>query len=93
VADGLFEFTVTSPYMAIDNSLEPPCRSSSMRAIQKGEWWALTDFLNQLHVDHLVLAMAHCSAADLDALRDIDPRIHLSIGVVDVKVNHVETPA
>jgi 5-methyltetrahydropteroyltriglutamate--homocysteine methyltransferase len=37
--------------------------------------------------------MAHCSAADLDALRDIDPRIHLSIGVVDVKVNHVETPA
>ena len=60
--------------------------------IQKGEWRALTDFLNRLHVDHLVLEMARRSAADLDALKDVDPRIRLGIGVVDVKVNHVETP-
>jgi len=45
-----------------------------------------------LHVDHLVLEMAHRCAADLEALRDVDPRIRLGIGVVDVKVNHVETP-
>ena len=62
------------------------------QTIQKGEWRALTDFLNRLHVDHLVLEMAHRSAADLEALKDVDSRIHLGIGVVDVKINHVETP-
>jgi 5-methyltetrahydropteroyltriglutamate--homocysteine methyltransferase len=62
------------------------------QTVQKGEWRALTDFLNRLHVDHLVLEMAHRPATDLDALRDVDPRIRLGIGVVDVKVNHVETP-
>jgi 5-methyltetrahydropteroyltriglutamate--homocysteine methyltransferase len=62
------------------------------QTIQKGEWKALTDFLNQLHVDHLVLEMARRSAADLEALKAVDPRIRLGIGVVDVKVNQVETP-
>jgi 5-methyltetrahydropteroyltriglutamate--homocysteine methyltransferase len=66
------------------------------QTIQKGEWRALTDFLNRLHVDHLVLEMAHRlefgATADLDALKDVDPRIRLGIGVVDVKVNRVETP-
>jgi 5-methyltetrahydropteroyltriglutamate--homocysteine methyltransferase len=62
------------------------------QVIQKGEWRALVDFLNELHVDHLVLEMAHRSPADLEALRAVDPRIRLGIGVVDVKINHVETP-
>jgi 5-methyltetrahydropteroyltriglutamate--homocysteine methyltransferase len=62
------------------------------QTIQKGEWRALTDFLNRLHVDHLVLEMAHRSPADLDALKDVDSRIHVGIGVVDVKINQVETP-
>ena len=62
------------------------------QTIQKGEWRGLTGFLNELHVDHLVLEMAHRSAGDLEALKEIDPRIRLGIGVVDVKVNHVETP-
>ena len=62
------------------------------QTIQKGEWRALTDFLNLLHVDHLVLELAHRSAADLEALKEVDPRIRLGIGVVDVKVNHIETP-
>jgi 5-methyltetrahydropteroyltriglutamate--homocysteine methyltransferase len=61
------------------------------QTVQKGEWRALIDFLNRLHVDHLVLEMAHRGAADLEALQEIDPRIRLGIGVVDVKVNHVET--
>ena len=61
------------------------------QTIQKGVWRALTDFLNQLHVDHLILEMAHRPAADLEALRDVDPRIRLGIGVVDVKINHVES--
>jgi 5-methyltetrahydropteroyltriglutamate--homocysteine methyltransferase len=62
------------------------------QTIQKGEWRALTDFLNQLHVEHLVLEMAHRPASDLDPLRDVDPRIGIGLGVVDVKINHVETP-
>jgi 5-methyltetrahydropteroyltriglutamate--homocysteine methyltransferase len=62
------------------------------QTIQKGEWRALTDFLNALHVDHLVLEMAHRPSDDLAALAGIDPRIRLGIGVVDVKINGVETP-
>lgn len=68
------------------------------QTIQRGEWRALTGFLNLLHADHVVLEMAHRasgatsdSAEDLDALRDVDSRIRLGIGVVDVKVNHIET--
>jgi 5-methyltetrahydropteroyltriglutamate--homocysteine methyltransferase len=61
------------------------------QTIQKGEWRALHEFLNALHVDHLVLEMAHRPASDLEALRGIDGRIKLGIGVVDVKINHVET--
>src|SRR4051794_4574893 len=55
------------------------------QTIQKGEWRALTDFLNALHVDHLVLEMAHRPASDLEALRDVEARIRLGIGVIDVK--------
>ncbi|HLK68110.1 MAG TPA: cobalamin-independent methionine synthase II family protein [Bryobacteraceae bacterium] len=61
------------------------------QTIQKGDWRALTDFLNCLHADHLVLELAHRPATDLEALRDVDPRLRLGIGVVDVKINHVET--
>ena len=62
------------------------------QTVQKGEWRALTGFLNLLHADHVVLEMAHRRWEDLDALKDIDPRIRLGVGVVDVKVNHIETP-
>ena len=62
------------------------------QTIQKGEWKALTDFLNSLDVDHLVLELARRPAEDLQALRDVDARIKLGIGVVDIKDNHVETP-
>jgi len=61
------------------------------QTIQQGTWAALTDFLNSLHVDHLVLELAHRPEADLDALAGIDPRIQIGLGVIDVKVNHVET--
>ena len=60
------------------------------QTIQKGEWKALLDFLNALRADHLVLELAHRPEADLDALRELDPRIGVGLGVVDIKVNHVE---
>lgn len=62
------------------------------QSIQKGNWEALVDFLNSLHCDHLVLELAHRPKDDLEALAQIDERIGIGIGVVDVKVNHIETP-
>ena len=61
------------------------------QTIQTGEWCALIQFLNSLHVDHLVLELACRPEQDLDALKDVDPKIKLGIGVIEVKVNHVET--
>ncbi|MGB0603489.1 MAG: cobalamin-independent methionine synthase II family protein [Candidatus Latescibacterota bacterium] len=61
------------------------------QTIQSGTWKALHAFLNELHCDHLVLELAHRPEDDLQALREIDTRIQLGIGVVDIKVNHVES--
>jgi len=62
------------------------------QTIQKGNWRKLVDFLNALHTDHLVLELAHRPKADLDALKHIDKKIALGVGVIDIKVNHIETP-
>jgi 5-methyltetrahydropteroyltriglutamate--homocysteine methyltransferase len=61
------------------------------QTIQSGNWRKLLDFLNALHTDHLVLELAHRPAADLDALKHIDKKITLGVGVIDIKVNHIET--
>jgi len=61
------------------------------QTIQKGNWRTLIEFLSSLCADHVVLEMAHRPPEDLECLRDIDPRIRLGIGVIDVKVNHVES--
>lgn len=62
------------------------------QTIQKGGWAKLLAFLNGLHADHLVLELAHRPESDLDALAGIDSKIKLGIGVIDIKVNHVESP-
>jgi len=62
------------------------------QTIQSGNWSKLIAFLNSLHADHLVLELAHRPDDDLQALKQIDPKIGIGIGVVDIKVNHVETP-
>ena len=62
------------------------------QVIQKGNWRALVDFLNMLRCDHLVLELKHRPESDLEALRDVTSDITLGIGVIDVKVNPVETP-
>jgi 5-methyltetrahydropteroyltriglutamate--homocysteine methyltransferase len=62
------------------------------QTIQPGTWGALVAFLNDLHVDHLVLELAHRPSSDLEALAGLRPDIGVGIGVVDIKVNHVETP-
>ena len=62
------------------------------QSVQHGTWRALTNFLNTLQVDHVVLEMAHRPEDDLTAMKDVDPRIKIGLGVIDVKVNHIETP-
>ena len=62
------------------------------QTIQKGTWGSLLSFLNALRADHLVLELAHRPPSDLDALRDLDPRIGVGLGVVDIKINRVESP-
>lgn len=59
--------------------------------VQSGRWEMLIEFLNGLRADHLVLELAHRPDSDLDALKAIDERLAIGIGVIDIKVNHVET--
>lgn len=62
------------------------------QTIQRGTWSALVGFLNRLRADHLVLELAHRPASDLEALKDVDPRLGIGVGVVNIKVNRIETP-
>jgi len=62
------------------------------QTVQKGLWRDLVPFLNSLRVDHVVLEFARRGYEELAVLRDVDPRIGLGIGVVDIKDNEVETP-
>jgi 5-methyltetrahydropteroyltriglutamate--homocysteine methyltransferase len=62
------------------------------QTIQAGTWDVLIGFLSSLGADHLVLELAHRPPSDLEALRDLRPDVGVGIGVVDIKVNHVETP-
>ena len=52
----------------------------------------MVSFLNALRTDHLVLELAHRPPSDLESLKDVDPRIGLGLGIVDIKINRVETP-
>jgi 5-methyltetrahydropteroyltriglutamate--homocysteine methyltransferase len=62
------------------------------QVVQKGTWTRLVDFINALHLDHVVLEMARREPAELDALRGIRPEIGLGIGVIDIKSTIIETP-
>ncbi|MDT3677223.1 MAG: cobalamin-independent methionine synthase II family protein [Burkholderiaceae bacterium] len=61
------------------------------QTVQKGTWNRLIDYLNALHADHVVLECAHRPPAELEAFRELEPRIGLGLGVVDIKINEVES--
>lgn len=61
------------------------------QSIQKGFWRNLLGFLNRLHVDHLVLEFARRGYDELEVFRDLDDKIALGIGVIDIKDNEVES--
>jgi 5-methyltetrahydropteroyltriglutamate--homocysteine methyltransferase len=60
------------------------------QSVQKGFWKDLMPFLNGLNVNHLVLEFARRGYGELEAFRDLEPRIGLGLGVVDIKDNGVE---
>jgi 5-methyltetrahydropteroyltriglutamate--homocysteine methyltransferase len=62
------------------------------QSVQKGFWWDLMPFFNQLHASHLVLEFARRGYDELEAFRDLDRRIGLGMGVIDIKDNAIETP-
>ncbi|MBM3767065.1 MAG: cobalamin-independent methionine synthase II family protein [Acidobacteria bacterium] len=62
------------------------------QSVQKGFWKDLMGFMNGLHCDHLILEFARRGYDELDAFRELDPKIGLGLSVVDIKDNGIETP-
>jgi 5-methyltetrahydropteroyltriglutamate--homocysteine methyltransferase len=58
----------------------------------RGFWRDMVPFLNRLRTDHLVLEFARRGYDELEVLNDLDRRIKLGIGVIDIKDNEVESP-
>jgi len=61
------------------------------QTIQKGAWKSLVNFMNQVRADHFVLEMARRQPDEIAALRDLDPRIGVGLGVIDIKTSVVES--
>ena len=51
----------------------------------------LIDYLNALNVDHIVMENAHRPLEELAVFKDLRPEIGLGLGVVDIKINQVES--
>jgi 5-methyltetrahydropteroyltriglutamate--homocysteine methyltransferase len=60
--------------------------------VQKGLWKDLLPFMNALHCDHLLLEFARRGYGEVGVLRDLDPKIRVGVGVIDIKDNVVESP-
>src|SRR5436853_6088026 len=61
------------------------------QSIQKGSWAKLIDYLNTLHVDHIVMECAHRPKDEVAVFKGIRPEIGLGIGVIDIKRTEVES--
>ena len=61
------------------------------QSIQKGDWNKLIGFIGSLEADHVLLEVAHRGNWELENLTRIDSRIKFGLGVIDIKVNRVET--
>ena len=60
------------------------------QSVQKGSWKNLIDYLNALHVDHVVMECAHRPADELQVFKDLNPKIGFGLGVIDIKANEIE---
>lgn len=58
---------------------------------RKGTWRQLVDYLNALHVDHIIMETAHRPPDELAVFRDVRPEIGIGLGVADVKSTEIES--
>jgi 5-methyltetrahydropteroyltriglutamate--homocysteine methyltransferase len=58
----------------------------------RGFWRNLVPFLNSLRADHLILEFARRGYDELEVFKELDPRIALGVGLIDIKDNEVESP-
>lgn len=58
----------------------------------RGFWRYLIPFLNSLRTNHLVLEFARRGYEELEVFTDLDPKISLGVGLIDIKDNEVESP-
>jgi 5-methyltetrahydropteroyltriglutamate--homocysteine methyltransferase len=61
------------------------------QSIQKGTWENLVNYLNALHVDHIVMETAHRPPEELAVFKQLRPEIGFGLGVIDVKATVVES--
>jgi 5-methyltetrahydropteroyltriglutamate--homocysteine methyltransferase len=62
------------------------------QSIQKGRWENLINYLNTLHVDHVVMETARRPADELAVFKQLRPEIGLGLGVIDIKATVIESP-
>jgi 5-methyltetrahydropteroyltriglutamate--homocysteine methyltransferase len=61
------------------------------QTIQKGGWDQLIEYLNALHVDHIVMENAHRPPQELEVFKGLRKEIGFGLGVVDIKQTVIET--
>jgi len=61
------------------------------QSVQRGTWGKLIGYLNSLKADHIVMENAHRPTEELAVFRELDPRIGMGLGVVDIKRTEVES--
>ncbi|HEY4328982.1 MAG TPA: methionine synthase [Phycisphaerae bacterium] len=61
------------------------------QSVHQGRYADLIEFINMLHVDHVLVEMSRRGPEELAALRDIKPAIRIGLGVVDVKSTVMES--
>ena len=61
------------------------------QSIQKGSWENLINYLNALHVDHVVMETARRPADELAVFKQLRPEIGLGLGVIDIKATVIES--
>ncbi|MGE0062507.1 MAG: cobalamin-independent methionine synthase II family protein [Xanthobacteraceae bacterium] len=61
------------------------------QTIQKGGWDQLIEYLNALHVDHIVMENAHRPPQELEVFKGLRKEIGFGLGVVDIKQTVIES--
>lgn len=61
------------------------------KRVQDGTWAAMTEYLSGLHADHVVLETKNRPKDEISALKDVDEKIGLGVGVVDIKSFDIES--